>query len=122
MRADVSKLALLILPASACMSQPASAEAITSRTPQEHIVAFQKDCQAGNVAAATCSCMVQKLQETAQGDASLDVMGLMAYRTGKARDVEMVPLLDRHGLRASELQAILSGEDPLVVTIAEQCA
>lgn len=104
------------------MSSAASADPVASRTPQAHIQAFETDCRKNDVAAATCVCMVKTLQETPPGDAALDVMGLMAYRTGEARDAEMVPLLDRHGLRASELQAILGGDSSLVTKTAEECA
>ena len=103
-------------------SVPAWADTIRTKAPQEHIDAFMTNCKANNVPTATCVCMVKKLSETREGDAALDMLGLMKYRQSEAeRKAGILPLLNRHGLRATELKAIAAPGNPLLQNVARQC-
>lgn len=103
-------------------SVPAWADTIRTKAPQEHIDAFMTNCKANNVPNATCVCMVKKLSETREGDAALDMLGLMKYRQSEAeRKAGILPLLNRHGLRATELKAIAAPGNPLLQNVARQC-
>lgn len=100
----------------------AGADTIRTRAPQEHIDAFMANCKAKDVATASCTCMLRKLSETPQGDAALDVLGLLEYRQSEAdRKAGMVPLLNRHGMRASELKAAVAPDGPVIQNVVKQC-
>lgn len=104
-------------------AQSASADTIRTKVPQAHIDAFQKDCNAKGVPAASCVCMLKKMTETREGDAALDAIGLISSTQDDAkRKAAMLSLLNRHGMRASELQAIMAPDSTLLPDIAKQCS
>jgi hypothetical protein len=119
-----SRLMLACVLLTLVVALPVSAESDTVRTkaPQEHVDAFMSDCKAKNIPVATCVCMLKTLSQTREGDAALDALGLVKYRhTDAERRAGMVPLLNRHGLRGSELQAIMGSQTSLLQNVAKQC-
>lgn len=109
--------------ASAATPQVALADTIRTKAPQEHIDAFQADCKAKGVPTASCVCILKKMTETCEGDAALYAIGMITSTKDEAkRKAAMLSLLNRHGMRASELQAIMAPRNSLLPDIAKQCS
>lgn len=114
--------ALPFVAACAFIALPANAEVIRTRAPQTHVDAFLNGCKAKSVPTATCTCMLEKLSATREGDAALDAMGLFhAVTDEQQRKAALLPLLNRHAMRPSELKAAMDPQGPTLSAVLKQC-
>ena len=99
-----------------------AAESIRTRVPAAHVEAFQNYCRSSNVPTASCWCMVEKFNETKEGAAVLDAMGLQATKPDEStKKREFLNVLNRHGLKVSQLAPLLAPSSNFVVNVAKQC-
>lgn len=113
----------LIFAAGFIAAAPAlAADTITTKVPAAHVEAFQRDCQSSGVPQASCWCMVKKFNETKDGAAVLDAVGLQMTKPDDAtKKKELLNILNRHGLRPSQLAAILAPSSKFAENVAKQC-
>lgn len=94
-------------------------QTIRTRVPQANIDAFMASC-AKDAARASCWCMVEKMNATADGQFVLDIVG-QRMANPKAGRPEALQVMNRHGLRHTQAQAALKRTDAIVTAAADAC-
>lgn len=98
----------------------ADADTIRSRVPQAQFDAVMGTC-VKDAPRATCACFVRKLNETADGQVTMDVMG-QNILTPKPPEAELLKLINRHGMRGTEVQAAVARVKPRIEAMFKDCA
>jgi len=80
---------------------------------------FSKFCEA-KVAVATCGCIVNELLRTRDGQIVLDT-GQVVGRPASEQQATGLALLNKYGLKASELKAIIGQAKPMLDAAYERC-
>lgn len=98
---------------------PLATETIRTRVPQAHVDAFMKDC-AQKSPLASCWCVVRKMNETADGQFSLDISGMLEAKPEAAK-ADFLDAMNRHGLRASQAKTVIDRTQPLIAAAVKDC-
>lgn len=101
------------------LALPAQGETIRTRVPQANIDAFMGSC-AKDTARATCWCVVEKMNGTADGQFVLDVVGLR-MADPKADRPALLQAMNRHGLRHTQAAAALKRTEAIAAAAAKEC-
>jgi hypothetical protein len=101
------------------LALPAHGETIRTRVPQANIDAFMGSC-AKDTARATCWCVVEKMNATADGQFVLDAIGLRMVNPKAARP-ELLQVMNRHGLRHTQATAALKRTEAIAAAAAKEC-
>lgn len=106
--------------AMAAGSATAATETIRSKILKANVDAFLSGCNADGVAAADCWCMVKALNSTRDGAFILDMMGLRIRKLERNK-AEVLAAVNRHGLKRSEVVAILPRGPEIINKADKDC-
>lgn len=103
------------------LAMPAAAQdgSLSTRVPQAHVDAFVRDC-AANAPIASCTCIIGNLNDSADGQVSMDMVGLMRLKPQPSKP-DVLALLNRHGLRPSQLTSALERGQKILAALAPTC-